>query len=122
VLPKVARGDVGQRIVPQQLARRLRNKHLTAVPGGANAGGAVNPEADVALLADRWLASVNAHAHAELCALGPALLRKAVLGFDGRGDRVRRAWKGDEEGVALRVDLPSTVLVECLPQDSLVVG
>ena len=90
--------------------------------GGANARRAVDAEADIALCADCWLASVNTHAHAEFCALGPAVLRKRALGFDGRGDRVLRAWKGDEEGVALRVDLTTAVLVECLPQNSLMLG
>jgi len=48
--------------------------------------------------------------------------RKGALGFDGRGDRVLRAWKRDEEGVALGVDLPPAVLVERRTQDSLVLG
>src|SRR5438128_11683966 len=100
VLAEVAEGDAGQGVVSEELPGRLGDEHLTSMARGGDARRAVDPEADVALLADCWLAGVNAHAHAELCALGPALLRKAVLGFDGRGDRVCCTWKGDEAGGA----------------------
>src|SRR5207302_11231224 len=56
VFSEVAQGYVRQRVVPEELPRRLRDQHVAAVPGGGNASGAVDAEADVALAADGRLA------------------------------------------------------------------
>jgi hypothetical protein len=47
---------------------------------------------------------------------------QVALGVDRRGDSVLRRPEGDEEGVALRVDLPPVVGGEGGPQDPLVLG
>ena len=51
---------------------------------------------------------MNAHSHGDL---------EHFLCLARRRDRSRRGWEGDEEGVALRVDLDAAVLPERLPQD-----
>ena len=64
---------------------------------GADAGRPVDVDADIALARDRRRAGVDADAHAD----------RAVDPLDllGRGERVVRATEGDEERVALGVDL-----------------
>src|SRR6266545_4938918 len=64
VLTEVAQRDVGQWIIPEQFAGRLRDEHLSAPTGRADPGGSVHAEADVALLADSRLAGMDAHTYA----------------------------------------------------------
>ena len=44
------------------------------------------------------------------------------LSLLSRRDRVRGSREGDEEGVALRVDLDARVSLECVPQSPAVLG
>ena len=100
----------------EEAARRLGEDDLPAVCGRGDARGAVDVDADVALVGHERLAGVDPHAHADRAALE----RVARLG--GGGDRVGGAREGDEEGVALRVDLDAAVRGERLPQRAAVLG
>src|SRR6266545_2899052 len=51
VLAEVSEEDVRNGIVAEQLSRGLRNEHLAAVPGRADAGRPMHTEADVPLAA-----------------------------------------------------------------------
>jgi hypothetical protein len=82
----------------------------------------VHAESDVPLLADRGLACVHAHPHTNLAVLGPVVLGERALRRGGGGNRRFCAGKGDEERVALGVDLLSPGLVHCPPEDVPVLG
>ena len=77
VLTEVAQADLRGPVVAEQLARRLRHEHLAAVPGRADARRTWTPMPDVALAAHAGLARVDAHAHAQLGALGPGCAASA---------------------------------------------
>ena len=110
------------RVVAQQLARGLRDEHLAAVPCCADAGRAVDAEADVALAAHGRLARVDAHADPELASpSGQSCSASRRWHAIGSSDGVLGPAEGDEERVALRVDLVAAVLGEGLAQDPLMV-
>ena len=85
---------------------------MAAAPGGAKPGRADDVEPQVALLAERRLARVQAHPHADRGVLGPRVLCVRALRLDGRRDRVASAGEGEEERVALGVDLGPVVAGE----------
>ena len=87
----------------------LRDHGLPAVSRGSDPGRTVDVDADVALFSDERLAGVEAHPHPDR----PGLERR--LTFRCRRKRVLGAGEGDEEGIALRVDLDAAVAVEGLP-------
>jgi hypothetical protein len=121
VLTQVPQGHVGNRIVTEQLARRLRDEHLAAVPGRADASRTMDAEADIPLAADRRLAGMDAHAHQKRCSLRPRVLAEASLARNRSRHPVLRTPEGDEEGVPLCIDLVATVLGEALAQDPLMI-
>ena len=88
--------------------------------GRADSSGLVDADPDVALLADLRLARMQTHADEELDIVGPRMRRQIALRVGGRRDGVLRAAEGDEEGVALGVDLVSTMGRERRSQDPLV--
>ena len=98
VQPEVAHIRAGE------VDRRLRQKHLPAVSGRRDPRRPVHVEPDVALVRPERLACVQPHPHAHRAA------RKRALRVSGSGDRIGRAREGDEEGIALRVDLDPIVL------------
>jgi hypothetical protein len=59
---------------------------------------------------------VQAHAHPDVDPAGPLLLGKGALRSDRPGNCVTRAREGEEERVALRVDLLSAGRAERLSQ------
>src|SRR5262249_34575506 len=61
--------------------------------------------AQVALVADRWLARVQADPHPDVDAVRPRRLGVRALDPYGRADRVARPREREEERVALAVDL-----------------
>ncbi len=106
-VPLAAREDrhaVGQRRAEQR-PRRLREQDVAASRGRADARGADDVEAEVALLHDRRLARVQAHADADGGALGPFVRRVRTLRLDRGRDRVACAREREEERIALGIDL-----------------
>src|SRR3954447_15216725 len=96
---------------------RARKQHLAAVARVAAPPGLVDRVADVPVGADARLAGVEAHAHAQLDAFRPLVLRERALAGAYRRDRRARAAEDDEEGVALGVDLDPARLAERLAQE-----
>ena len=97
-------------LVREQVARRVRQENLPTVAGGGDPGRTVHVHSDVALVRQQRLARVDAHPH------GDAVLLKKSLRVAGRGRRVARTAEGDEEGVALGVDLDAVVRLPRLAQ------
>jgi hypothetical protein len=96
-----------------QARRGLGDEHLAAVPRSGYAGGAVDVEADVALLRHLRRAGVDPHAHRD---------HKLLLRLAGSGERSGRGREGDEEGITLRVDLDPPVAGEGVAQEPAVIG
>ena len=90
-------------LVHEQVACRVRQENLPAVAGGGDPSGAVHVHSDVALLRQQRLARVDAHPHAD------AVLLQKSLRAAGSGRRVARPAEGDEEGIALGVDLDAVM-------------
>ena len=122
LLPEVDDRDSVGELVAEQRARRLRKQDLAAVAGRADARGADDVEPEVALVADRRLAGVQAHPDADLAALRPLVCRERALGRHRPGDCVPRARERVEERVALGVDLGATLVAEALAEQQPVVA
>jgi len=92
------------------------DEHLAAVPDRGDPRRAVDVDPDVALLGDERLPRVDAHANAD------RPLDECGLRLTGRYERVSRPREGDEEGVALSVDLDAAAPLERLAQRPSVIG
>ena len=108
VLPEVADRHIGA----QQPLGRLREDDLPAVGRGCNPGGAVDVQADVALLGDERLARVEAHADPYRA------LRERAASLGRGGDSRVGPRERDEERVTLGVDLDAQVPRERVSQDT----
>ena len=108
--------EVAYRLAGDEVARRLRQEYLAAVPGGGDPRRAVDVDPDVALVGHDRLARVEPHPHADR----PAAERSLPVG--GGRDRVGGARERDEERVPLRVHLDTAVPRKGLPQDAAVLA
>ena len=81
-------------------------------PDRAQPCGPHDVDPEVALAAERRLARVQTHPHADHVPVRPVLDRVQPLRLDGRRDGVAGAREREEEGVALGVDLDATPVVE----------
>jgi hypothetical protein len=122
MLSEVQELDTGRKLFLDELTGGAREKDLTAVTGGADTGCTMDAEADVALPADGRLGCVDADADAYLLSMGPRVVRERALRQEGRGDGVLRAGEGDEERVALRVDLVTARSLEGGAKQALMLG
>jgi hypothetical protein len=100
---EIANADVVGKIVLDQLAGGVGDKHLAAVASRPDAGGAVYADAHVALGAQFRLPGVETAAHFHLSARGPRVSSQAPLGVDGGCYGIGGGPEGNEERVALRV-------------------
>ena len=105
LLPEIPKPDLGKRVVAQQLTRRTRDEDLTAGAGGADPGGPVDPEADVAVRSDDRLARVDADPYSHLRGARPLVPDDRALRLHRGRHCVFRPMKCGEEAVPLRVDL-----------------
>jgi hypothetical protein len=116
VWAEVAQVDVLERFFRQQVVRGLRDEHLPAVRRGADAGGPVHPEADIALGSRARLTRVDAHANSKLLHGRLWMGNQCALGVQRRSHRLASGWEGDEERVALRIDLVTAPADKRLPE------
>src|SRR5581483_12118027 len=103
-LAEVAEADARRQLVLDEVARRAREQHLSAVSCSCDPRRLVHAEADVSVLADTRLAGMQAHPHPYVGASRPAVCCEVTLRVDGGGDSVLRPPEGDEERVSLRID------------------
>ena len=99
-----------------KVCRRLRQKHLPAVPGGGDPRRPVHVEPHVSLVGPERLARMQAHPHTHWAA------RERALRLGSRRHCIGRTRKCDEEGVALRVDLDPLVPPPGVSQRTAVLG
>ena len=122
MLAEVANGHVIRQLILDEVAGRARQQHLSAVASRTDAGRAVNRKANQARLRGRGLAGVQPHAHAKHQSVWPRMRSKCPLGGDYRPDRIFRTTEGDEEGIALAVQLLTAPLPKRGPQQPVVIG
>src|SRR5262249_57486706 len=92
--------------------RRLRKQDLSAARGGHYARRAMDAETVIAVVGHAGLARVHSHSHSKLGSVRPGMFGERPLRLDRGESGVTRPTKGDEEGIALRIDLLSSVLFE----------
>src|SRR5439155_26808309 len=85
--------------------RKGRGEELSTVTGRADPRGGVHRDADVARVAQRRLAAVDPHTHADLLVARPLARLEAALDLDRGHKCARRVGKRREELVGARVDL-----------------
>ena len=90
--------------------------------GGADPRGAMDVDADVALLPDDGLAGVDAHADAELRPVRPVVAASACWAATAAATASFARAEAVEERVALRVDLLAPARAERLADDAAVIG
>jgi hypothetical protein len=95
---------------------RRRDDDLAAARRGGDAGGAVDVRSDVALLGEERRSGVQAAANLDRAG------RERLGEGRGGGERPRGGRKGEEEGVALRVDLHPALSSAGLADDPAVLG
>ncbi len=123
LLPEVAQEDVQVLfLVLEERLGRLRYEHLAAVPGRADPCSTMYGEPRVATLRRDRLTRVQPHAHLDLGPVGPRMRQQRELALHRREHCLPSAGEGDEEGIALRVDLVTAVGCEGGSQQPLMVG
>jgi hypothetical protein len=120
VLTEISEGRSLGEIVLDQRASNAREEYLAPVTRRAHAGGRVDAQPDVAVSPDDWLTGVEPHSHSHVDVVGPGVGRKGLLRSDGARDGILSAGKGNEQGVALVVDLAAVELGEHLPEQTMV--
>ena len=97
------------------VAGRLRDDHLTAVRGRADAGRHVHVQPDVAIVGAHRLAGMDPDRHSHLRRLRPLLRIQRALDVGGRRQGITGALEGEEDAVAGPVDLAAAVLGDRRP-------
>ena len=120
VLAEVAERHLAREVVLHEPCCRRGQEDLATVAGVADPRGLVDGEADVSVFAERRLARVDAHAHADDRPPGPLLASERLLAGDRALDGRARAAEDREEGVALPVDLGAARVLEGLPEELVV--
>jgi hypothetical protein len=116
VLTEITKRHPVAQLFFDELARRLREQHLSAVCSRAYARGSRDVEPHVAARRERRLARVDAHADAQ------RRLAKFALQTRRAHDGGARAGKGREERVALRVDDVSVRITDGRVDEAPVLG
>src|SRR5881296_3341065 len=98
MLAQIANGE--SKRLGEQGVGRMRKQDLPAVPGGADARGAVDADADVVVRGSYRFAGMQAHPHAQRPAAWPGMIVQRTLRGDRAADRVLHAAEGDEKSVA----------------------
>jgi hypothetical protein len=122
VLAEIGDPDVIGEVVLDERPRDAGHQDLSAVRRGRDSRRPVHAESHVAVGTHGRLARVQPHPHPHRFTVRPRLRRERALPGDCRGSRRRRARKGREERVALRVHHLAAVPLDCVAQDPLVLG
>src|SRR6478672_7173218 len=100
--------EIAQRIAPNEIGGRSGKQHLPAVRAGGDPCRTVDVCPHVALLGRQRSTRMETHAHGER-----QLPLGLARGFEGTG----RGRKGEEEPIALRIDLDAAVPRESLTEN-----
>lgn len=124
MLTEIPKGDPGQFlfVIFEEARRRMRDENLPPVSHSTDSRRAMNRQADVPIDGQVRLSRMDAYPHPDGGSSGPRVRCDGLLARGGCEDGVLRAWKSDEERVALVVDLPAAVGSECFPEEAVVIG
>jgi hypothetical protein len=92
------------------------------MPGAHDACSLLHVQPDVAFGGALRLAGMQPDAYTEHHPLRPGMVGEGTLHGDGSRDRIRRAGKGDEEGIPLGIDLVAVPAFEGGAQQVAIVG
>jgi hypothetical protein len=109
-------------LVGHQVPRRLREQHLTAMPGRHDARGAMNVDADVVTIDHPRLTGVQPHPHSHLAAVRPGVGRKRPLPIRCGQERLPGRAEHDEKSVPFHPDLAPVVRRERRAQQGAMAG
>jgi hypothetical protein len=115
--PEIAHRDGA---VGDERLRPLGEDHLAAVRGRGYSRAPVDVDPDVVVAGDERISGVQAHANAHI-AVGPAVRGQSALPLLRRRERLRRIREGNEEAIALRIDLDASVSLEALSEQTPVI-
>jgi hypothetical protein len=104
------------------VSRPLGHDHLTAVRRGGNPRRPMDVDPNVVALCNERLAGVKTHAYFQRRVLWPGMRHESALRLFCRRERRVCVGEGDEEAVALSVDLDATVPRKSCAQHAAVVG
>src|SRR5262249_20729014 len=113
--------DPVRQIVLYELTCRGGDKHLSTVGDSADASGAMDTDADIALVADFGLPAVEAHSNCDSGFARPYVCGNSALCGHRCRYCVSRCPKCREERVALCIDNATAVRRERRPQDRCVI-
>src|SRR5712692_3848761 len=88
------------------------------MPGAHDAGGVMDIQAHIAFGGKLRFARVYAHADTDRHTCWPGVAGESPLDGHSCREGIGGASKGHEEGVSLRVDLVTVILVECCSQEA----
>jgi hypothetical protein len=112
VSAEVPKAGAGRRVRGNEDFHRLRDEDLASVSSGADAGGTVHVQSNIVTGAAEGLTGVQAHAHAQSCALGPRVLRERPLSRYCRPYRLSGPRECHQEGISLPIDLLAVSFLE----------
>jgi hypothetical protein len=99
-----------------QIAGRLGEQHLSAVPSAHDLCASLEIQTNVPLGGKLWLPGVQAHAHTDPHAFRPGMGEEEALriysGFDG----ISGVCKGHKKGLSRRIDFVTVPLLACRTQ------
>ena len=116
---EVTNGNAFGQVVLDQLARRVREHDLAAVPHGRDTRRTMHIKTGVTLRPCRGLPRVQPHPNPHHAILRPFLSSQPPLRLDRGGYCIPRAPEGEEERITLRVNLMPSHRFERRPQDPL---
>ena len=105
VLAEVTQANVVGKMLLNQLAGGGREQHLTAMPGVAEAGRAMDVQADVVGADEGRITAVETDADLDLTTLRPRMRDDGALGRDGRRQGVGGAREDGEDAVTTVLNL-----------------
>ena len=121
--PEIAEVELAELLlVLEQGLGRLREEHLPPVCRRADARRPVDRETHVLVSRDRRLPCMDPDPDPQLSLLGPWMAGDGALRLHGGANRILRLPEGDEERVALRVDLVASGFLKGGAEQPLVVG
>jgi hypothetical protein len=100
-------------VMLHQIAGRLGEQHLSAVPDTHDPFASLEIQANVPLGGKLWLPGVQAHAHPDLHAFRPDMGEEETLRIDGGFDGIGGACKGHKKSLSRRIDLVTVPLLAC---------